>query len=75
MRSASIGRRAFVTLLGGGAASPLAVRAQSTLPVVGLLSSLSGAQPMRFEDAFRRGLGEQGYVPPALLAPADEVIK
>jgi putative tryptophan/tyrosine transport system substrate-binding protein len=55
-------RRAFITLLGGAAAScSVAARAQrSGLPVVGLLHSASQS---RFTDAaFLQGLREAGYI-------------
>jgi putative ABC transport system substrate-binding protein len=59
--TATIARREFITFLGGAAAWPLAARAQSAMPVVGLLTAGPGAVP-QYMDAFRRGLGETGYV-------------
>jgi len=57
-------RRAFITLLGGAAVTwPLAVNAQQpTMPVIGYISSLTQADSVHFDAAFRRGLSEMGYV-------------
>ena len=57
-------RRAFITLLGGSAVWPLSARAQqpATVPVIGFLNSTSPAPWAHLVAAFRRGLGETGYV-------------
>jgi len=57
-----IGRRKFLATLGGAVAWPLAARAQQPMPVIGYLSSLTQADSVRFDAAFRRGLSEMGYV-------------
>jgi putative tryptophan/tyrosine transport system substrate-binding protein len=56
-------RRAFILLLGGGAAAPLAARAQQpALPLVGMMSA-SSRGPLRQQIvAFQEGLKESGYV-------------
>ena len=54
-----IGRREFITLLGGAAAWPLAARAQQQkLPRIGVLLP---ANPEPFWSTFRQGLREHGY--------------
>ena len=59
--TAFIGRREFITLLGGAAAWPLAARAQqAALPVVGYLSV--AGKPTTIEAAFHLGLKEAGFV-------------
>jgi putative ABC transport system substrate-binding protein len=58
-------RRAFITLLGGAAAWPLAARAQqvSSVPRIGYLSPGSASPgPLNYYDEFRRELRELGYV-------------
>ena len=58
-----IGRRAFVTLLGGAAAWPIGAEAQLTrTPVLGFLHSGSPGPYGRVLAAFRQGLKEAGYV-------------
>jgi hypothetical protein len=57
-------RRAFITLLSGGAAAwPLTVRAQQpVMPVIGFMSARSPEDSVHLLEAFRRGLKEGGFV-------------
>ena len=58
-------RREFISLVGGAVAAwPVAGRAQqqSAMPVVGILQPGSPEVYVHFMDAFRKGLGESGYV-------------
>ena len=58
-----IGRREFITLVGGVAAWPLVARAQQpAMPVIGYLSFGSPSPFVHFTAAFRKGLEEGGYV-------------
>src|SRR5262245_2061909 len=60
-----IGRREFITLLGGAAAAwPLVARGQQAGRVVriGYLSFTSASEQLHRSEAFRAGLGKLGYV-------------
>jgi putative ABC transport system substrate-binding protein len=55
-------RRAFIKLLGGAAALPLAAQGQqAAMLVVGFLSTRSPGESTRVVAAFRSGLGEVGF--------------
>ncbi|MGB9389612.1 MAG: ABC transporter substrate-binding protein [Xanthobacteraceae bacterium] len=55
-------RREFITLVGGVAAWPLAVRAQQRLPGVGFLASGGADSFAIFVDAFKEGMRANGMV-------------
>jgi putative ABC transport system substrate-binding protein len=56
-------RRAFMTLLGGAAASwPLAARAQQTVPVIGFLHPGSLGERIHLLTGLREGLRARGYL-------------
>jgi putative ABC transport system substrate-binding protein len=55
-------RRAFIAALGGAAVWPLVGRAQSSMPVVGFLNSLSSAETSHVVSAFREGVVQAGLV-------------
>src|SRR5450631_289834 len=56
-------RRELITLLGGAATVwPFVTIAQPAMPIIGFLSSRSPADTTALVAAFRKGLGETGYV-------------
>ena len=55
-------RRAFITLLGGAAAWPLAARAQRAAARIAFLGSGAAASSQIFLDAFKQGLGDHGMI-------------
>jgi hypothetical protein len=55
-------RREFITLVGGAAAAwPLAARGEP-VPVIGVLGPGTADEERHRLDAFKRGLGQAGYV-------------
>jgi len=57
-----IGRREFITLIGGVTVWPLPARAQQPMPVVGLLTSRGSGDAPQLLAAFRQGLKDTGFV-------------
>src|SRR6266702_4307421 len=56
-------RREFILALGTAAAWPITARAQQpAMPVIGFMSARSPEDSAHLVAAFRRGLGESGYV-------------
>jgi putative ABC transport system substrate-binding protein len=55
-------RRKFLSLIGGVATWPIVARAQSSIPVIGFLNSLSPAETKHVVDAFREGVALAGLV-------------
>jgi putative ABC transport system substrate-binding protein len=62
MRSIQLGRREFITMLGGAAGAwPLVAHAQQKIPRVGFMGNSTAALEANLVGAFREGLSELGY--------------
>jgi putative tryptophan/tyrosine transport system substrate-binding protein len=61
-------RRAFIALLAGAAAWPLAARAQKSPPLVGFLGSESLTKSAQLVRSFHQGLAELGFIESQNLA-------
>ena len=58
-----IGRREFISLLGGAVAWPLAARAQQPkVPVIGFITGVSARDSRQTVAAFHRGLNEAAFI-------------
>jgi putative tryptophan/tyrosine transport system substrate-binding protein len=55
-------RREFLGVLGGAAGWPIASHAQHAMPLIGFVSSRSPSESASVVAAFRKGLGETGFV-------------
>jgi ABC-type uncharacterized transport system substrate-binding protein len=62
MRFGQLKRRQFITLVASAAASPLAARAQQSMPVSGLLGGSASETFTARVKAFQEGLSAAGYV-------------
>src|SRR5262249_12599272 len=63
-RGNRVKRRAFISLLGGAAAWPLAARAQQArnLPTIGFLGAITAPAQRQWTDAFVQRLRELGWI-------------
>jgi ABC-type uncharacterized transport system substrate-binding protein len=57
-----VNRRAFISLIGGAATWPLTARAQQAMPVIGFVYPGTPELSTGVVAAFRKGLGEAGFV-------------
>src|ERR1700680_1822175 len=58
-----MGRRTFITLIGGASVWPITVRAQQpSMPVIGALYAVSAGEWAQRMTAMRQGLNESGFV-------------